>query len=97
VLQGVEEGVDAAVVAGGHGGDIDIDGVDAVVRVLLRRRMHQGRRLQVDLAGQGDQRPVVRVVPADVQDRWDTHGQGASVHETVPGTRYGRTVVQAGE
>jgi hypothetical protein len=36
VHQGIEEGVEAHGVAEGHGGDIDVDGTDAVVQAPLQ-------------------------------------------------------------
>jgi hypothetical protein len=51
----VEEDAQAAVVTAVDGGQIDVDGSDAVLQTLLQSGAHPGRGDGVDHTGQGDQ------------------------------------------
>lgn len=55
LLRGVEEDVEAGAVAEGNGGEVDVDGADAVAQTSRQCRAYQRGRFQVDLTGQGDQ------------------------------------------
>jgi hypothetical protein len=79
LLGGVEEGVEAAAVAEGDGGEVDIDGADTVAKTPLQCRAHQWSRFQVDFTGQGEQRPFPSVMAVD-GELWEGHD--ASVQKT---------------
>ena len=80
LLRSVEERVESAAVAEGDEGEVDVDGADAVAQAPLQGRTHQGRRFQVDLTDQGDQRPCPSVMAVDSELR---QGHDASVQKTI--------------
>lgn len=79
-LRGVQQDVEAAAVAEGDEGEVDIDGADTVVQAPLQCRAHQRGRFQVDLTGQGEQRPVPSITAVD-GELWEGHD--ASVRKTI--------------
>lgn len=65
LLRSVKECVESAAVAEGDAGEVDIDGTDAVPQAPFQGPAHQRRGFEVDLAGQGDQRPIPSVMAVD--------------------------------
>lgn len=80
LLRGVEEGIEAAAVAEGHRGEVDIDDADAVAQASRQCCAHQRCRFQVDLTGEGDQCPFPPVMTIDGEP-WEGHD--ASVPKTI--------------
>lgn len=79
-LCGAEERVEPAAVAEGDGGEVDIDGAHTVLQASLQGHTHQRRGFEVDLTGQGEQRPCPSVMAVD-GELWQGHG--ASVRKTI--------------